>query len=61
MDLNSKPGGKLDSVTPSTALLNQKLATSSGPRMLTESELELLRKSKAEIAAELVRVRQAAK
>ena len=50
MDPNSKPGGRSASVTPSTALLNQKLATSPGPRMLTQSEIALLRKSKQEIA-----------
>jgi len=61
MDQNSKLGGKVDSVTPSTASLNQRLATSSGPRMLTESEIALLKKSKAEIAAQLFRARQAAK
>ena len=41
----------LGSVTPSTALLNQKLATSNAPRMLTPSEVTLLRQSKQEIAA----------
>ena len=51
MAQNSKHGGVPGSVTPSTASLNQKLATSSEPRMLTESEIALLRKSKQEIAA----------
>ena len=51
MENNSKTGGNSDSVTASTALLNRKLATSSVPRMLTRSEIELLRKSKQEIAA----------
>jgi len=41
---------KSGSVTPSTALLNQKLATSNAPRTLTPSEIELLRLSKQEIA-----------
>ena len=50
MEKNSKHGGMPGSVTPSTASLNQKLATSSGPRMLTASEIALLRKSKREIA-----------
>ena len=36
-------------LTPSTALLNQRLATFSGPRMLTEYEIKLLRQSKMEI------------
>lgn len=54
MAKNLKSGGKPGSVTPSTALLNQKLVTSSAPRMLTLSEIELLRRSKQEIA---VRVR----
>ncbi|MGH8563273.1 MAG: phosphoribosyltransferase [Gammaproteobacteria bacterium] len=47
-------GGKTGSVTPSTALLNQKLGTSPAPRMLTPSEIELLRQSKREIAARRV-------
>ena len=38
------------SVTASTALLNQKLATSNAPRMLTPSEIVLLKQSKREIA-----------
>jgi hypothetical protein len=38
------------SVTATTALLNQKLATSNAPRMLTPSEIELLKQSKREIA-----------
>ncbi len=42
-------GGSNGSVTPSTALLNQRRATSPGPRMLTEYEVQLLRKSAAEI------------
>lgn len=46
-----KPGGKSGSVTASTALLNQKLATLSAPRMLSPSEIVLLRQSKREIAA----------
>ena len=44
-----KTGGSPGSVTPSTALLNQRLATFSGPRMLTEYEIKLLRQSKMEI------------
>ncbi len=39
-----------DSLTPSTRLLNQKLGTSPAPRMLTPSEIALLRQSKREIA-----------
>ncbi len=39
-----------DSLTPSTRLLNQKLGTSPAPRMLTPSEITLLRQSKREIA-----------
>jgi len=46
----SKPGGWIASVTPSTALLNQRLGTLNAPRTLTSSEIELLRKSKQEIA-----------
>jgi hypothetical protein len=47
----SNCGGKTGSVTPSTALLNQKLDTFQTPPMLTLSEIELLRKSKREMAA----------
>ena len=51
MNKNLKNGSRSDSVTFSTALLNQRLAISNAPRMLTRSEIELLRKSKQEIAA----------
>ena len=51
MEENSKSGGAKSSVTPSTALLNQRLATFSKPRMLTAYEIELLRQSKKEIGA----------
>lgn len=51
MDKPLKPGGDNGSVTASTALLNQKLATLNAPRMLTPSEIVLLRQSKQEIAA----------
>lgn len=54
-----KPGGSPGSVTASTALLNQKLATSNEPRMLTPSEIELLRQSKQEIAQRVRAQRQA--
>ena len=37
------------SPTPSIALLNQKLGTSPAPRMLDQSEIDLLRKSKEEV------------
>ena len=50
MEKNLKTGGKKGLVTPSTALLNQRLATFSKPRMLTEYEIKLLRQSKGEIA-----------
>jgi hypothetical protein len=49
----SNPGGKPSLVTASTALLNLKLATLRAPRMLTPSEIALLRLSKREIASEL--------
>jgi hypothetical protein len=42
---NLSNGGKITSVTPSTRLLNQRLAISPGPRMLTPSEIDLLSKS----------------
>ena len=40
-------------VTPSTALLNRKLAIWKGPRMLKPSEIDLLRRSKKEMAEAL--------
>lgn len=46
-------GDNKNSVTPSTSLLNQKLGTSSKPRMLTPSEIGLLRKSKQEIGEKI--------
>ena len=51
MEQNLKPGGLDDSLTPSTHLLNQKLGTSPAPRRLTPSEIELLTRSKEELAA----------
>lgn len=50
MEKNLNIGGKSNSVTVSTDLLNQKQGTLRGPRMLTPSEIVLLRKSKQEIA-----------
>ena len=50
MDKNLNIGGASDTVTVSTALLNQRLVTLNAPRTLTPSEIELLRKSKQEIA-----------
>ena len=52
----SKCCGKTGSVTPLTALLNQRLDTLQTPRMLTPFEINLLRKSKCEIAAYLVQL-----
>jgi len=49
MENNLKTGGKKFSLTPSTALLNQKPGAYLKPRMLTESEIKLLRQSKQEI------------
>ena len=40
---NSRNGGESTLVTPSIALLNQKLGTCPAPRMLTQYELGLLR------------------
>ena len=59
MEQDLKHGGKKPSVTPSTALLNQKLGISPAPRMLTPSEIELLRQSKREMA-EVYRMRKSA-
>ncbi|MBF0463043.1 MAG: hypothetical protein HQL87_16865 [Magnetococcales bacterium] len=53
MDRNWKSGGMTGSVTPSTALLNQRLAISPGLRMLDASEIVLLRRSKQEMACRL--------
>ena len=50
MEQHLKTGGRADSLTPSTRLLNQTLDTSPGPRRLTPSEIELLRRSKQEMA-----------
>lgn len=52
---NSNAGGKPALVTVSTALLNQKLGTSPTPRMLTPSEIALLRRSKQEIQDALMK------
>lgn len=52
MEQNLKTGGSADSLTPSTRLLNQKLGTSPAPRRLTPSEIELLLRSKQELAAQ---------
>ena len=49
MDDTSSGGGLNTSATPSIALLNQKLGTSPAPRMLEQSEIDLLRKSKEEV------------
>ena len=49
-DETLRSGGAPNSVTPSTALLNRKLGISPAPRMLTRSEIELLRQSAKEIA-----------
>ena len=46
----SKSGGKISSATPSIALLNQRLGTSPAPRMLTPSEIDLLRQCGKETA-----------
>ena len=54
MDKNPKTSGKTVLITPSTALLNQKLGTAPAPRMLTASEIELLWRSKREIRDSLL-------
>ena len=45
----SQTGRKKISLTPSTALLTQKLGLSPAPRMLTASEIALLQASKREM------------
>jgi hypothetical protein len=52
---NLKMGESSDALTASTRLLNQKLGTSPAPRRLTSSEIELLRRSKQEIAQRFAR------
>ena len=52
-DADSKRGGRNTSVTPSTASLIRRLGISPGPRMLTPSEIDLLRSSKREISREV--------
>ncbi len=49
-DQTSKDGGRRTSATPSIALLTQKLGTSPAPRMLTPSEIDLLRQCAKEVA-----------
>ena len=49
-DRSSKGGGGTASLTPSTALLVRRLGASPTPRMLTQSEIELLRASKREMS-----------
>ena len=49
-DRSARGGGRNNSITPSTALLKQRLGTSPAPRMLTPSEVALLRSSKREMA-----------
>ena len=57
--LVAKPPKHMDddiSATPSVDLLNRKLGTSPTPRMLTEFENELLRRSAHEISAVTIKV-----
>ena len=49
-DQTLRNGGRNTSDTPSLASLNQRLGTSPAPRMLTPSEIVLLRQSKKEMA-----------
>ena len=46
----SRSGGGNTSATPSAVLLNRRLGTSPAPRMLTPCEVDLRRRSKAEMA-----------
>ena len=60
----SRRGGESASATPSIALLNRKLGTSPAPRMLTPSEIALLRqcaKEASEVAREIAANANAAK
>lgn len=61
MDMNLNNGGNSSSALGLTALQSLKLVTCSTPRMLTVSEIKLLRQSKVEIAkrvGELVRLKK---
>ncbi len=52
-----KAGGANTSATPSIALLNRRLGTSPAPRMLTSSEIDLLRqcvKEASDVAHEVL-------
>ncbi len=49
-DRASKSGGENSPLTPSAALLEQRLGISPAPRMLTSYEIGLLRRSKREMA-----------
>ena len=60
MEKNLKSGVTSGSITATTALLNQKLATSDAPRMLTPSEIVLLKQRKREIAARIKAKQQGA-
>ena len=60
MATNLKTGGKNNSATASTASLSPKLATSNAPRMLTASEIVLLRQDKVQAIKLLKSRRQAA-
>ncbi len=53
---NLSNGGTTSLVTPSTALLNRKLAIWKSPRMLKPSEIDLLRRSKKEMAEAITAV-----
>ena len=53
----SRSGGRSISATPSITLLNRRLGTSPAPRMLTPSEVDLLRqcvKEAAQVAHEVL-------
>ncbi len=56
MAKNSNNGGKTTSATPSIDTLNRKLGTSPTPRVLTEYEDELLRRSAHEISKVTIEV-----
>lgn len=56
MDKPLSDGDETTSATPSIDLLNRKLGTSPAPRMLTEYENELLRRSAHEISRVTIEV-----
>lgn len=56
MDKPSNDGGETMSATPAINLLNRKIGNSPAPRMLTDYENELMRRSAKEISKVTIEV-----